>query len=46
VSFWGSACEILGRMREAREEVCEEAEAECSVRIVLLYAMQELFAGC
>jgi hypothetical protein len=36
VSFWGVEWEILGRMREAREEVWEEAEAVCSVRIVLL----------
>ena len=33
---------ILGRTREAREEVCEEAEVVCSVRIVVLWAMQEL----
>lgn len=29
-------------MREARLEVCDEAEAVCSVRMVVLYAMQEL----
>lgn len=29
-------------MSEARDEVCEEAEAVCSVRMVLLWAMQAL----
>ena len=33
---------ILGRMMEAREEVLEAAEVVCSVRMVVLYAMQEL----
>lgn len=33
---------ILGRMMEAREEVCEEAEVVHSARMVLLWAMQEL----
>lgn len=29
-------------MREAREEVCEEVEVVCSVRMVVRWAMQEL----
>lgn len=33
---------ILGRMREARDEVCEEAEVVHSLRIVERWAMQEL----
>lgn len=33
---------ILGRMREAREEVWEEAEVVHSDRMVLLCAIQEL----
>lgn len=33
---------ILGRMRDAREEVWEAAEVVDSVRIVVLCAMQEL----
>jgi hypothetical protein len=33
---------IFGRTREAREEVCEDAEEVCSVRMVVLWAMQEL----
>ena len=33
-------------MRDAREEVCEDAEAVCSVRIVLLWAMHELRRDC
>lgn len=37
---------ILGRIREAREEVALAAEVVCSVRIVVLYAMQELEEGC
>lgn len=32
----------MGRMRAGREDVCEEAEVVCSVRMVLLWAMQEL----
>ena len=32
-------------MREAREEVCEEAEVVCSVRIVVWKAIQELRNG-
>jgi hypothetical protein len=32
----------LGRTSEAREEVPEVAEVVCSVRIVVLWAMQEL----
>ena len=35
-------CSILGRTREAREEVPDVAEVVCSVRMVELWAMQEL----
>src|SRR5690242_10714778 len=45
VSFCGEAWSILGRMREAREEVCEEAEVVHSARIVVLCAMQALRGG-
>lgn len=33
---------ILGRMSEAREDVCDEAEVVHSDKMVLLCAMQEL----
>lgn len=33
---------ILGKMMEAKDEVCEDAEVVCSVSIVVWYAMQEL----
>lgn len=33
---------IFGRTREAREEVWEEAEVVCSVRMVVLWAMHAL----
>ena len=33
---------ILGRTREASDEVWEAAEVVCSLRIVVLWAMQEL----
>lgn len=33
---------ILGRTREASEEVWEDAEAVCSLRMVVLCAMQAL----
>ena len=36
---------ILGRMREASEEVWEEAEVVHSERMVVLWAMQELGNG-
>ncbi len=36
VSFWGDEWSILGRMRDAREEVLEAAEVVCSVRMVVL----------
>lgn len=36
---------ILGRIKEAREEVWEEAEVVHSDRMVLLCAMQELIIG-
>lgn len=42
MSFWGSSCLILGRIREARLEVWEVADDVCSVRMVVLCAMQEL----
>lgn len=42
VSFCGVSCVILGRMREAREDVCEEAEVVHSDKMVLLCAMHEL----
>lgn len=42
VSFCGLECEILGRMREASDEVWLLAEAVCSVRMVVLQAIQEL----
>lgn len=35
-------CSIFGRMREARDEVCDEAEVVHSARMVVLCAMQEL----
>ena len=37
--------EILGRIREARVEVVEAAEGVCSVRIVVVWPMQELDLG-
>lgn len=40
--FCGLACVILGRTTEASEDVCDEAEAMCSVRMVLLWAMHAL----
>ena len=33
---------IFGRMMEASEEVPEDADVVCSVRIVVRYAIQEL----
>ena len=42
VSFWGDEWSILGRMREASDEVCDEAEVVHSLRMVVLCAMQEL----
>lgn len=42
MSFCGVECWILGRMREARDEVCEEAEVVHSVRIVVWWAMHAL----
>ena len=42
VSFWGFVWSILGRMREAREGVPDADAVECSVRMVVLYAIQEL----
>ena len=35
----------MGRIREAREEVLDEAEGVHSVRIVELWAMQALLVG-
>lgn len=45
VSFCGVSWLILGRMREARDEVCEAAEVVHSVRMVVLWAMHELWFG-
>lgn len=42
MSFCGVECWILGRMREARDEVCDEAEVVHSVRIVVWWAMHAL----
>jgi hypothetical protein len=42
VSFWGVECPILGRTSEAREDVCEDAEEVCSLRMVVWCAIQEL----
>jgi hypothetical protein len=42
VSFCGDACEILGRMSDGSDDVCDDADAVCSVRMVVLCAMQEL----
>lgn len=42
MSFWGREWSILGRIREASDEVCEEAEVVHSARIVLLWAMHAL----
>lgn len=36
MSFWGDEWSILGRMRDARDEVFEAADVVCSVRMVLL----------
>jgi len=43
VSFCGDEWSILGRMSEARDEVCDEAEVVHSLRIVVLCAMHELW---
>lgn len=42
MSFWAVWCSIFGRTREARDEVCEDAEAVCSASMVVLWAMQAL----
>lgn len=36
---------IFGRMRAGREEVAEEAEVVCSVRMVVLWDMHALGEG-
>lgn len=36
---------ILGRTRDAREEVAEEADEVCSLRMVVLWAMQAYRRG-
>lgn len=36
VSFWGDSCSILGRMSEASDELCDEADVVHSERIVVL----------
>lgn len=35
-------CSILGSMRDAREDVCDDAEVVHSLRMVVLCAIQEL----
>jgi hypothetical protein len=35
-------CSILGRISDAREEVCDDADVVHSARIVVLCAIQEL----
>jgi hypothetical protein len=42
VSFCGDACEILGRISAGSDDVCDDADAVCSLRMVVLCAMQEL----
>lgn len=36
MSFWGNEWSILGRIRDARDEVLEAAEVVCSVKMVVL----------
>jgi len=36
VSFLGDVWSILGRMRDARDEVLEAADVVCSVKMVVL----------
>lgn len=45
MSFCGEVCEILGRMTEARDDADVEdvPGAEASTRIVVRFAMQELY---
>lgn len=43
VNFWGSSWDILGRIRDAREDVCDEAEVVHSDRMVVWCAMHELW---
>lgn len=47
VSFWDLSWEIFGRMIEARDEaaVDEAPGEECSARMVVRWAMQELVSG-
>ena len=47
VSFWGESCDILGRIMDANEEaeVDDVPGTECSVRIVVLCAIQALIYG-
>lgn len=42
MSFCALSCLILGRMMEGSDEVAEEAEVVCSVRMVVLCAMHAL----
>jgi hypothetical protein len=42
VNFAAESWLILGRTSEARDEVCEDADVVCSVRIVVLCAIQAL----
>ena len=43
VNFCGVSCVIFGRINEARDDVCDDAEVVHSERIVELWAMQELY---
>ena len=45
VSFCDVEWSILGRMTEARDDVCEDADVVHSVKMVLLWAMHELCDG-
>ena len=42
MSFCGEEWLIFGRISDARDDVCEDAEVVCSVRMVVWYAIQEL----
>jgi hypothetical protein len=45
VSFWADAWSILGRMTDASDDVCDEADVVHSARMVVLCAMHELGGG-
>lgn len=42
VSFCGESWVIFGRISEARDDVCDDADVVHSERMVELWAMQEL----